>query len=162
MGKDEIEKRTEGAIVALCSCESLSTEISGHVYGCQAGILCDWLSYSRALRQLEARLKEADALTQSAYQDGEAAIRRVQKLELDLRCLEESTVDKKAFEQLQARERELMEAIKSAPCPHGDGPIYCNLCVCWKCEAMRDCFVEDEHGYFVKRAALAAVEKEEG
>ncbi len=52
-----------------------------------------------ALRQQQAELRIAKVLTEGAYNDGEAAITRVSKLELDLKCLEESTVDKKAYEQ---------------------------------------------------------------
>jgi len=49
------------------------------------------------LRTLTTKLEQAEALMRTAYDDGEAAITRVGELELSLKCLEESTVDSKAY-----------------------------------------------------------------
>lgn len=54
------------------------------------------------LNKLEPTLEEARSLAKSASDDAERAIVKANKLELDLKCLEESTVDKKAYQQLQA------------------------------------------------------------
>lgn len=60
-------------------------------------------------RELEEKKRQAEALAAGAYQDGERAIERVGKLEHDLRCLEESTVDRKAFDQMQKEKKRFQE-----------------------------------------------------
>lgn len=53
-----------------------------------------------AIEALERELAQTKRLEESAGNDAERAIQRAQKAETDLKCLEESTVDQKAFEQV--------------------------------------------------------------
>ena len=64
------------------------------------------------IEALRRRIGELEALTTSAYRDGERAIERARKLEHDLRCLLESTVDRKAWEQAQRKIGALQGALK--------------------------------------------------
>lgn len=55
----------------------------------------------------EAERDDAVKLMQTAYDDGERAIAEVTKLRLDLECLEQSTVDSKAYDALVAELEDL-------------------------------------------------------
>ena len=71
--------------------------------------------FRRAADTIEAlrrRIGELEALTTSAYRDGERAIERAGKLEHDLRYLQESTVDRKAWEQARERLAKLKTALQ--------------------------------------------------
>ncbi len=86
-------------------------------------------------------LRESEALKDAAYDDSERAIVRAEKLALDLKCLEESTVDAGAFNQLKEENARLRAAIEGAPCPDKDTQCIAygwseNLCDCWKRQAL--------------------------
>lgn len=72
------------------------------------------VSWKQRAEAAEARARESDALAKSAEDDCQRAINRAQKAEHDVKCLQESTVDSKAFEQMKARVRELEEALRQA------------------------------------------------
>lgn len=62
----------------------------------------DIISELRAsLQEAERRAEGMEKLAQAASNDAERAIQRARKAETDLRCLQESTVDVKAYEQLK-------------------------------------------------------------
>ena len=72
--------------------------------------LKDKLRSSEQARQAaEERARQADLLAESAENDCQRAIDAKLKAELDLRCLQESTVDIKAFDQMKGAEERAVD-----------------------------------------------------
>ena len=69
------------------------------------------VTLKRRVEELEAVNAALRSQVETAMDDGERAISAVLKLELDLKCLEDSTVDAKAFEQLKAENAALRERL---------------------------------------------------
>lgn len=73
-------------------------------------------SYVRELSQicfsLLATIDQLKEECQLRWNEGESAISECGKLKLDIKCLEESRVDKKAFEQVQKERKELEERLE--------------------------------------------------
>lgn len=65
----------------------------------------DWHGFADGEAEMtdELTLAQWKSLAQSAENDCQRAIDKAQKLELDLKCLQESMVDRKAYEQMEAR-----------------------------------------------------------
>jgi len=87
---------------------------------------CCGADYAPRLETLEAENAALRSQFETAMDDGERAISTVLKLELDLKCLEDSTVDAKAFEQLKAENaalRDKLDRFRNANCANcGAGP----------------------------------------
>ena len=69
-----------------------------------------------------AALREQTLLARSAEDDCQRAITRADSLALDLKCLQESTVDKKAHERLLEAAEDVHRFLQDATPKHRNGP----------------------------------------